>query len=217
MKRKHAPLCLLLFMAAILCGACAKSNENTEPLVSCALPVIAEDGISIMLEQPEQHVEYGAGKYLVGQDMPGGIFFATIHEDKELAQIAISENRRQIIRESFTSNLIVQLQEGQTLSVEGCKLVNIAFTQDYFNDMELDAVPEGMYLIGYHIEKGGYRVTAMENASQPVVATYKDALLQEPLEIKQIDGKGYFTANTGVYVKLQDVTMKKLVFVDIPT
>jgi len=110
----------------------------------------------------------------------------------------------------FSGHMIVEIEEGQYIDVEGARLQNIENTSGMF-----DAVfetqghyPEGMYWVGRHLPEGDYRLAVTDNAGFSSYAVYEGAAQESLLYSSAIPGYGKeITLKNGQFIKLIYATM----------
>ena len=169
----------------------------------------ATSGVELI--PPDKRVEYPEGIYEIGADMPAGIYFAIANGGVAMASVTVKDgagtDATPLAVDTFQSgHTMIAVDDGQHLSVIGCTLIDAGFTATCLSNVE--GVPEGMYLVGFHFPAGEYKTVVDDGAVPASLTVYKDASHQTPGNVQIVNGSGYITLKDGEYVRLLGVHLE---------
>jgi putative glutamine amidotransferase len=105
----------------------------------------------------------------------------------------------------FTSHTIIELKEGQYIDVLGANLQNIQSTLDMFDASfkTRGFYSEGVYLVGFHLPEGEYKLSSKGDAEFASFLIYENAALDSLLYSGSISPKGQnITLRKGQFIRL---------------
>jgi hypothetical protein len=133
-------LASLVLLPALTLAACASSSPSPSHVATAS--------------------SVGDGVYLVGTDIPAGIYKGTTASDTlGLWQISSDANGSSIIANNLTTSgqFYVQVKQGQYLKLRGVEIVKAAAAPTKMRS----SVGDGVYLVGADIPAGRYRAEVM--------------------------------------------------------
>jgi hypothetical protein len=177
------------------------------------------NAVAVELSVPDEMIEYPEGTYKVGADLPAGIYFALAHwvtpsNPVSTANLVVKDgsgsDAKVLVADTFTDSCaIVEVLDGQYLTVHDAGFLNIAYSKNFLEALKLDHVPPGMFLAGYHFEPGEYKVTPEENASIMSFTIFADATQSKVLDTQVVKGGSWVTLKDGEYVRLRGARLTK--------
>lgn len=209
------------------CAACAsaakdgaKNDVGGTSTVSGSTPEAEledENNISLPVEKPMSEAsKYSEGTYKIGADLPAGIYCA-LSNGSPLASITVKDgsdsDANVIAFDSFDENSIIEVTEGQYLTVRGSDFCEIEYTKPLGALMlnELGHYPAGsMWLTGFHIPSGEYKLLAEDDAPLSSATIYADAKHTSPTNVVLISGSSYVTLRDGEYIALRGATLNPI-------
>jgi len=170
-----------------------------------------QDGLPV--EKPfDEAVIYQSGMHKVGADIPAGIYLV-IADDSILSSLTVKDgsgsDANVLTIDAFTEHSIIGVEEGQYLEVRGASFVGIEYTKALFGIMydEYGFYCEGMYLAGFMIPAGEYKLTPDADAMLSSYTIYSDATQQKVKDIGIIGDSGsYVTLKSGEYISVRGAT-----------
>lgn len=197
---------LVSALSSLSVESLGKLRDATDDALACALRGLGE------VFTPAERKEYGEGIYRIGEDLPAGEYFATMTDDALLASIVVKAEAKPLdvtrMVDAFTTCSIIGVSDGDILVARSCKLVALAFTRDYLSDRE--DIPEGFYLVGFHLPAGEYGVVMRTDSVACSISVYADAYQRVSLGfslIRREDARVNLVA--GDYVKLSGVSLRR--------
>jgi len=134
-----------------------------------------------------------------------------LFEDFTMRCITVSDY---VINRIFTTYTIIEVYDGQRIEVDGAKILNIDSTLQIITDLykENGFYPEGMYLAGFHLPAGEYKLSVVEdsvfayyaiyeyaNQTQAISSLFTDITLNDEISINL--GEGQFIKTKGMIMK----------------
>jgi hypothetical protein len=175
--------------------------------------------VAVELPVPAERVEYAEGTYKVGADLPAGVYFALAHwvtpsNPVSMASLVVKDgsgsDAKVLATDSFSNACtIIEVLDGQYLTVRGAGFLDVAYSKNLLKELNLDHVPPGMFLAGYHFEPGEYKVVPEEGASFASFTVFADATQSKVLDTQVVKGSSWITLKDGEYVKLRGVRLVK--------
>ena len=182
-----------------------KLRDATDDAIAAALRGLGE------VFAPAARKEYAAGVYQIGVSLPAGEYFATMTGDALLASVEVKAGpdagapARMV--DAFTTCSIVGVSDGDVLIARGCNIEPLAFSRDYLS-AAVD-VPEGFYLVGFHLPAGEYEAVRRADSVACSVSVFADAGQRVALGFSLIrDDRARVNLVAGDYVKLRGVSLR---------
>lgn len=238
MKRKTIFLATLLIMMLIIMVSCAapvpqldtvqitptaaetlqpaKPEPTSEPtLAPTPEPAPEPTEKPSLLTIPSELINYPEGMYKVGTDLPPSTYFFYKPDDSKAALCSVivkdgsGSDATPLVVESFNDDhTILTVAAGQYVDVNGANFIDAGITQDYLENINVDYIPQGAYLVGFHLPAGEYKTIAEEGAVLSSLTIFEDATQLKPLDVKIVKGSGYVTLKEGECVRLRGVRME---------
>ncbi len=170
--------------------------------------------ISLPEEKPlEESTSYGEGMYKIGTDLPAGIY-VFMRNNSLIGSVTIKDgsgsDANVIAVDAFDEISIMEVSEGQYLDVKGSVFLDISYTK-VMSELMLEQVgyyPEGsMWLTGFHIPAGEYKLNESEGAVLSAATIYADATHTNPLDVIIVEGSAYVTLKDGEYIALKGASL----------
>lgn len=160
---------------------------------------------------PTERIEYLEGMYKVGTNLPAGTYFAIADKKSPLSSLTVKDGSgtqaKVLAVDAFTTCSLIGVNDGEYLTVRGCTLIDIAFTADYLQGSS--EIPEGTYLVGYHLPAAEYAIKADEGAALSTITVFGDAGQRKVIGVDIVKGSGFATLLEGEYVKLRGCTLAR--------
>ena len=161
-----------------------------------------------VVEEEKEVKKYKASTYKIGSDMPAGMY--VLHCDGwvggyfEICSDSSGEFESIIANDNFNTNSIVELKDGQYFKMTGCYAVASSDSWD------LDTTDEGMFLVGFHIPAGEYKLEVKDNITETGYvevcssATHDfDSIISNDL----FEGSTYITVENEQFLKITNCTI----------
>ena len=152
----------------------------------------------------------GDGVYLVGTDIPAGLYKGTTLSDTfGVWQIASDANGSSIIASdpATSGQFYVQVKQGQYLKLSGVQIVNAAAAAP---TKMRSSVGDGVYLVGTDIPAGRYRAEATFELRLLEDITRRERHPRRLGRRRQAGGHFYIHVKKGQYLKLFSVKVRRV-------
>ena len=192
-------LCLILAVlsAALYMIGCAKADEGA---------LTSSQPISVFSQEESKKEWYDGGTYLVGEDVPAGLYYVEstdyecymqISEDGEITQDSI------LTGEFFRTHSYVEVSDGKFLTVNGGRFI----LEEYVAPARpIDSIlDEGTYYIGKDLPAGEYEIISYDSLCRYEVSNSAAGLLSDIVESGnniQVYESVYVTVAEGQFLKV---------------
>ncbi len=152
-----------------------------------------------------------SGKYVVGTDMPAGLYVVYPDEGARLSSISmrarVKDEDQLIGFESVRVQIVVELFDGQTVELSNANAVPLELTAAV--DLSEGEVCNGGYLVGTHLAAGEYTLTPLRDAllTSYSVQTGPSGSLSSILAFAMIHEPTNITLEDGNYIQLTNCTL----------
>jgi len=206
MKRNLIIFLCLMLCAVALFSACTTKPEPPMPTVE---PTIAPTPESTPenTDNPDAGKAYLDGEYEVGVDIPASTYYAITDWGRDASVIIRDSSGNVLLEDKFKRGSIVVLDEGVFVEVINCLIVDISKTKNHVAEVLYGSTPDGAYIIGFHIDAGGYTLTPYEKYTDTRYVIYTDVTRQtvvdegditEAITIRLEDGQVIFLYNSSM-------------------
>jgi len=180
MKRCFLTIFCVIMCFAALFAACAPKDE-VDPEAS---PTPTSDAVPLpMPEQTPDETDAGFdiakvyydGTYEVGLDMPAATYFAMTDWGLDAKVIVKDSSGNVLLEDVFKRYSIIVIDENESVEIINCGLIDVSQTQDYVRGVFTYGIPDGAYIVGFHISAGIYGFRPYEGYTGARYEIYSDA------------------------------------------
>lgn len=198
----------ILFLLVVIGSMGGNNKKSANPIA----------GTSTEIQNSETKSGYKDGTYLVGEDIQPGLYRAIVSENAlgmgyvERAKDVNMEVDSIIANVALTGNGYIEIKAtDKAVKVQGAELVPIKLEELTKNIQ--NTVGDGIYLIGYDLEPGTYKVVLSDNSmglgyverARSVAMGVDDIIANDAFQ-----GPGYVKIEKGDFaIKLQGVKITK--------
>ena len=192
---------MCIALCAIVCfTACTKKDPTPATPTPTAEPTPASppDSTDDTSAEPNLREIYYDGTYEVGVDIPASTYFALTDWGLAAKLIVKDASGSIAMEDEFTRFSIIVLEEGTSVEVIKCGIVDISQTKDHVRSLFTSGIPDGAYLVGFHISPGVYSFAPYDGYTGARYAIYSDVTRATLIEAADIE------ADTDATITLED-------------